>query len=136
MPGVLPLHAIGGNQAGNNGFTMTARNMTPEALSKIIEAEISGDWTLSNAHDVDLEKCLIPPERRVFADSMGEDADMVTLWVVLQEDPEHNSGYMIVYGEAEKMFGLATILIDESGGGKTPTFLGYYGSFLETLDGM
>ena len=103
--------------------------MQAEEITQLIEAEIAGDWTRSNAHGVDLRKCLVEPTRQEFEDSF-DPSRKITLWLVLEEDPETRGGYMIVYGEDEKMFGLAIHGI------KTDTFLGWYGSFIETLECM
>ncbi len=103
--------------------------MLAEEITQLIEAEIADDWTRSNANGVDLRKCLVEPTRQEFEDSF-DPSRKITLWLVLEEDPETRNGYMIVFGEDEKMFGLAIQLI------KTETFLGLYGSFIETLECM
>src|SRR6266516_5723490 len=40
--------------------------MSPSDVSKIITDEIAGDWSRSNLHGLDLRKCLVTPERRLF----------------------------------------------------------------------
>jgi hypothetical protein len=100
-------------------------------VSEIIEREVAGNWSLSNAHGVDLKRCLIvPPVKRVYEDSFKE-GETLELWLVLEEIPESNSGYKIVFDEASGMFGLAI-----SGTHNNDVFIGFYGTFLETLEGM
>ena len=49
---------------------------------------------------------------------------------MLEEYPENKDGYKIVFDEDMKQFGLATP------GKCIDLFIGYYGSFLQTLEGM
>jgi hypothetical protein len=57
---------------------------------------------------------------------------LIELWIVLEEIPEQNTGYKIVFDENIRQFGLAynDSQIMES------DFLGIYGSFLDTLKAM
>ena len=104
--------------------------MTPEQVREIIINEIGGDWMRTNAHGVDLRACLVdPPRRRTYLDSFNQNVS-VELWLVLEEDPNLHSGYEIVFSETERQFGLATSSDDG------PVFIGWHGSFLETLEGM
>lgn len=52
------------------------------------------------------------------------------LWIVLEETPGKKDGYLIVFDERKRMFGLA------DWGADGPDFLGFHGSFLKTLKGM
>lgn len=54
-----------------------------------------------------------------------------TLWTVLDSDPSDKQSYKIVYDEDENIFGLA--MADPEG---VKLFLGYYGTFMETLNDM
>jgi len=104
--------------------------MEASTVSEIVEREIADDWSRSNAHGVDLKKCLIqPPEKSFYLDSFTKQP--VELWLVLDEIPGTQDGYTIVYGEERKMFGLAIKSVEGE-----QTFLGYYGTFLETLECM
>lgn len=99
-------------------------------ISELIEREVGGDWSLSNAHGVDLRRCLVAPTKRLYEDSFRR-GEMIELWLVLEEVPEDRSGYKIVFDEGSRTFGLAT------GNVAGPdVFLGYYGSFLKTLEAM
>jgi hypothetical protein len=68
--------------------------------------------------------------KRVYEDSFKE-GETLGLWLVLEEIPESNSGYKIVFDEASGTFGLAI-----SGAQDNDVFIGFYGTFLETLEGM
>ena len=104
--------------------------MTAPEISEIIEREIDGNWSLSNAHGVDLKRCLVAPVKHTYRDSFKE-GETLELWLVLEEVPEEKGGYKIVFDEQERMFGLAVSVV-----GKPDMFLGFYGTFLETLEGM
>lgn len=104
--------------------------MEASEVSAIIEREINGNWSLSNAHGVHLKRCLIPPAKQLYEDSFKE-GETIELWLVLEEIPEDKSGYKIVFDERSRMFGLAI-----EGAHKHDVFIGFYGTFLETLEGM
>lgn len=104
--------------------------MKTSEVSEIIEHEINGNWSLSNAHGVDLKRCLVVPTKRVYEDSFNQ-GKTIELWLVLEEVPEDQSGYKIVFDVDTSMFGLAV-----KGFGNEDVFLGFHGSFLETLEGM
>ena len=104
--------------------------MKASDVSEIIEQEIAGNWSLSNAHGVALKRCLVVPTKRIYEDSFNQ-GETLELWLVLEEVPEDQSGYKIVFGEDARMFGLAV-----KGFGNEDVFLGFHGSFLETLEGM
>jgi hypothetical protein len=105
--------------------------MEPPEITKIIEAEINGNWSLSNVHGVDLKKCLVPPVKEIYEDP-SNNKNLIQLWLVLEEIPETHSGYEIVFDENRRKFGLAII----ESGTKKKVFLGIYGSFLSTLGSM
>lgn len=106
--------------------------MMPAEVRAIVESEIDGDWSRSNSHRVDLRKCVVRPRkvacRNTFPKLNG--GKPLDLWIVLEERPGTKDGYLIVFDEQRKVFGLA------DWGGETPAFIGYYGSFLNTLQGM
>jgi len=109
--------------------------MTAEAVRELVEREIAGDWSRTNAHGCDLRRCLVPPELREYDDCGGgrplvEPYPVIRMWLVLEETPEDRDGYKIVYGEEAGMFGLAVP------GTARDVFIGYYGSFLDTYRGM
>jgi hypothetical protein len=104
--------------------------MTSQEVRKRIEDEIGEDWAASNAHGVDLRRCLVTPQKVIYQDS-GHEGQAIELRLVLEEDRAGRRGYEIVYDENTEEFGLA--LHDDKG---TGVFLGYYGTFLDTLYGM
>ncbi len=104
--------------------------MTPNEITELISAEVGDDWSLSNNHGVDLKKCLVTPERRVYDDSFDE-GRTVELWLVLEESPADGAGYKIVFDEETRRFGLAV----SSKAGRD-VFIGFYGDFVETLEAM
>ena len=105
--------------------------MEPSEVSQIVMEEIAGNWSVSNAHGVDLKRCLVVPTRRDYADPIVEGSSH-SLWLVLEEVPEDQSGYKIVFDEATHKFGLATGDVKQN----RDVFLGFYGTFLETLEAM
>jgi hypothetical protein len=106
--------------------------MTPAEITAVVRAEIGDDWDRENPHNVDLRRCLVTPRkvscRNTFPQLEGGRA--LDMWIVLEETPGENEGYLIVFDEQKRKFGLADW--DED----TPVFLGYHGTFLDTLDGM
>lgn len=105
--------------------------MKPLEISKIIEQEIGGNWSIPNPHHIDLRKCLVvPPVKQVYDDSFNE-GKTINLWLILEETPGDKSGYKIVFDEKTRMFGLATSGFHDHDG-----FIGFYGTFLETLMSM
>jgi hypothetical protein len=98
----------------------------------LVDAEVGGDWSQSNSHGVDLRRCLVQPRevscRNNFPKLNG--GKPFQLWIVLEESPGKRDGYLIVFDERQRMFGLACW------DGDTPVFVGYHGTFLNTLQGM
>jgi hypothetical protein len=106
--------------------------MTPAEVRAILESELAGDWSKSNSHGVDLKACVVEPRkvtcRSTFPKLNG--GKSLQLWIVLEETPGKSDGYLIVFDDLQGKFGLA------DWNGSTPVFLGYYGSFLNTLESM
>jgi hypothetical protein len=106
--------------------------MTSAEVRAIVEAEIGGNWSQSNAHGVDLQRSLVQPRkvacRNTFPKLNG--GKPLQLWIVLEESPGERDGYLIVLDDRQGIFGLA--IWD----GDVPVFIGSYGSFLDTLQGM
>ena len=104
--------------------------MTTVGVKQRVLTEIGNRWGESDAHGVDLRKCLVQPELRQFISGFDEKVSF-PLWIVLKEDPAGNSGYMIVYDEDEDNFGLAVSDVNQG-----LTYIGTHGSFMDTLEGM
>ena len=100
-----------------------------EEVLRIVYEEIESNFDISNSHGVDLTKCLIAPVRQRYISSL-DDSVTFELWTVLEEREDGN-GYKIFYDENEKSFGLGM-----KGFKGDLIYLGYYGTFLETLKGM
>jgi hypothetical protein len=58
------------------------------------------------------------------------DGEPLRAWIVLEEMPGTRDGYVIIFYEEQGVFGLA--IWDEI----TPVLVGFYGSFLDTLQAM
>ncbi len=104
--------------------------MTPQEVRDRVDEEIGENWAASNAHGVELSRCLVTPQKGTYRDSFRE-GETIELWLVLEEDPIARKGYKIVYDESQDRFGLA--MRDDRGNN---VFLGYYGDFLTTLEAM
>ena len=106
--------------------------MTADEVKAIVTAEIGDDWSRNNPHGVDLRTCVVTPRlvscRNTFPQLDG--GRSLDLWIVLEETPDKKDGYLIVFDEQRHKFGLA------DWNGNVPVFLGYHGSFIDTLDGM
>jgi hypothetical protein len=108
--------------------------MNREEVKAIVDREIRLGWNGEdpgeNPHGIALARCLLRvPERRTYLNSF-EGNRSVDMWLVLEEDPERHAGYEVVFDEASGEFGLAIQGTDRS------VFIGFYGSFRETLRGM
>ena len=106
--------------------------MTSDEVRAVVVAEIGDDLSQSNAHGVDLRSCLVQPRkvscRNTFPKLNG--GKPLQLWIVLEETPGKRDGYLIVFDDRLRWFGVA------DWDGDTPVFLGWHGSFLNTLQGM
>lgn len=106
--------------------------MTSAEVRAIVEAEIGGDWSQSNSHGVDLRKCVVRPRKVACRNTFPKlnKGKPLEFWIVLEEHPGRKDGYLIVFDEDQRRFGLA----DWSN--ETPVFLGFHGTFMNTLLGM
>jgi len=106
--------------------------MEPSEVTEIIGSEVAGDWSHSNAHGVDLKRCLVFPVKQLYENPVrNSTTGTIELWLVLEESPERKSGYKIVFDEKSRKFGLAIKDTQNKN-----AFLGFYGTFLATLDAM
>lgn len=102
-------------------------------VKQLIETEIARvGWSFTNAHGVDLKKCLIEPQKISCHSTFSKlgDVQSLLLWNVLEEMPNQRQGYLIVFDDVKQKFGLAFW------GDDAPIFLGYYGGFITTLEAM
>jgi hypothetical protein len=106
--------------------------VTAAEVQALVLEEIGDDWSLSNAHGVDLRKCLVPPRKvrckNTFPELRG--GKPFDVWIVLEETPGSPDGYLIIFDEGRQAFGLADWYEGR------PSLCGFYGSFRATLIGM
>jgi len=103
--------------------------MTAEEVTKIVESELGNGRNRTNAHGCDLHTCLVEPYKQTFAGIRPEDE--FQLWVVLEERPGQQEGYLIVFDEDAEAFGLAV-----HGQKGKPTYISQCNSFIDAFDGM
>jgi len=103
--------------------------MTAEEVLHLVESGAAGKQMLENGHGSTLRRCMVSPRKIPFADPLT--AEIVELWLVLEEDPERHTGYMVVYDDVHHTFGLA---LNCTGGERV--FLGLYGDFLDAYLAM
>ncbi len=106
--------------------------MTPDEVRSIVRAAIGGDSPSSNSLGEYLGARLVTPRlvrcRNTFPQlDAGRPID---LWIVFEEAPGKKDAYLIVFDEQTRKFGLAVW------DGDVPVFVGYHGSFTDTLNGM
>jgi hypothetical protein len=104
--------------------------MSPQEVTKIIVDEIGDDWKHSNWHGCDMRVCLITPERRLFSHALDESKTR-EMWVVFEEHPDTHTGYRIFFDGETRQFGLAI-----EGKNGRDIWLTYYGTFMQTFEGM
>lgn len=106
--------------------------MTAADVRAMIEAEIRTGAPALNLDYVDLEQRLVTPRKVSCGNTFPKvnRGQPLALWVVLEESPGNCQGYLVVFDECERTFGLAIR------NGATPVFLGFHGTFLNALQGM
>ena len=108
-------------------------NKIKSYIQDIIKNEIESH-SINNWHGITKENLnqhlLLSPKLEVYIDGLNVNKRF-KLWTVLEEYPEEKKVYTIFYDEKENEFGLGL----KSPEGKL-TFIGYYGGFIETLNGM
>lgn len=108
--------------------------MNSHEVSALIRAEIEACGALGPSHDLDLDSSLVTPRRasvrNTFPHPNSPNPKYLDLWIVLEENPGSTEGYLIVFEEENRRFGLA------SASGTQPIFLGWHGGFVDALQGM
>jgi hypothetical protein len=112
--------------------------VTAEDVSKVIADEVAAagkDWLTrgeNNPHSLDLSRCLIKLERVLCQNTFPgfRGGNSFEAWLVLEELPNNDEGYRIIFDEELREFGLAC------GTRRSPVFIGWHGSFLNTVQGM
>ena len=103
--------------------------MQAEEVSSIIASDLAENPNFSNSHGLNVQECLVHPQLIELQDGADQGA-VIPLWLVLKERRGDEGGYLVVYSEERNMFGLAMC------SARRPVFLGFHGSFTETLSGM
>ncbi len=111
------------------GRSLKTSFMTSEQVLDIILDEINSKFDISNHHGVDLRKALITPILQEYKSAIDK-SQTFKLWTVLEETKNKN-GYKIFYNDEENYFGLGIKSEKDE-----LLYLGNYGTFLETLEGM
>jgi hypothetical protein len=101
-----------------------------DMIKKIIENDIinfekigiNNNWAINKNN---IHNYLIEPRLEEYIDLFN---NKIMFWTVFEED---NGGYKIVYSEEDNEFGLAMVSNKNE-----KTFIGFYGSFGETLYSM
>ena len=109
--------------------------MTATDVSGLIAKEIAAvgpDWfedARNNPHGLDLSRCLVTPTRVTCTDGFHRE-NRFDAWLVLEERPDSEDGYRIIFDEQTGNFGLTC------GPRRDLVFIGFSGSFLNTVQGM
>ena len=109
--------------------------MDASEVESIVREEIGDQWFRTNLHHVDLARCVVFPPRKIRCRNTFPHHDRpkpryLDLWLVLEEEPGSSDGYLIVFDDSRRVFGLA------DWGDDRAVFWGFHGTFLDTLDGM
>src|SRR5687767_284877 len=103
-------------------------------VERVVDLELQDLGRLRGAHGITadtIEAHLVRPPRPTQCDYA--DGGSAMHWGVLDEVPHDAAdGYLVVYDPAEQTFGHAV----KGGAGRPPTCVGYYGSLIDTLNGM
>ena len=86
----------------------------------------------NNPHGLDMSQCLIKPERVTCTNTFPafRGGKPFEAWLVLEELPNDDDGYRIIFDQELGEFGLAC------GTRRQTAFIGWHGSFLDTVRGM
>jgi len=84
--------------------------MNTKQIQDLLLLQIDNTWKRTNAHGVNLEKSLVPPQRiTIFEQTVSNGKVIekpVDVWLLLKEEPSHDIGYRIVAKPDGNMFGL------------------------------
>src|SRR5437762_7415188 len=109
--------------------------MTIDDVQTFTENEIGTRWHETNDHNVDLQKSLTTPRhvecRNTFPQPDAPKPPVLQMWLVLEETPGSQDGYVILGNLDCSRFGLGCW--DNNG---KVVFLGYHGSFWNAFQGM
>jgi len=97
--------------------------MDASAISKIIADDLAAAGLLQST---DIHSRLVAP-RKVRTEDGFNPGQFKDFWLVYRESPDANQGCLVIFDEEQETFGLC---VEERG---APVFIGWYGSFTETL---
>lgn len=105
-------------------------------LKRYIRQDLQSVDTLNNLHGIDLQNIqqhLVDPTLKDYYNDFQNKVEKH--WVVLDEDPKNpKDGYQIIYSEEHDEFGLAVKTSNTKP--NVGTLVGWYGSFVSTLNSM
>ena len=110
--------------------------MDASSLNAMIDRELGDVKTLDSWHGITMENVATrrletPALTRFENAGRPDDPSEIDAWIVLDECPDSDSqGYLVAYYPDASMFGLA--LKNDP----MPTFIGCYGTFVETVNAM
>ena len=110
--------------------------MDASSLNAIIDRELADAKSLDNWHGITMDnltnhRLQNPTLARFENAGAPDDPSEIDAWIVLDECPDSDSrGYLVAYYPDASMFGLA--LKNDP----IPTFIGCYGTFIETVNAM
>ena len=103
--------------------------MDAAQVQALVRSQVGDGWNRADwPHGVDLDRCIVDPPVRMPFHAAWDPAASLDLWLVLEEDS--GDGYCIAFDEVEEVFGIGTRI--EAG----MLLLGFYGSFVETLEAL
>jgi len=105
-------------------------------VQRRVDVDLAALAEFKNLHGIELanlDDFIVPLRHESFEQSSPRATSaLIGLWVVLDEMPNTNEGYLVVYCPRRASYGLAT----KGNSRHRPSFIGFYGSLRETLEGM
>jgi hypothetical protein len=107
---------------------VTAADVSKRIADEI--ATVGENWFAE--HGLSISRCLVHPERVTCTNTFPafRGGKPFEAWLVLEELSNNDDGYRIIFDEETDEFGLAC------GTRSDPVFIGFHGSFINTVQGM
>lgn len=105
-----------------------------DRVQQLVQADLDGLSQFENLHGINaanLREHVVPLRHESFV-SVGPPEKLIGLWIVLDEVPNTDKGYLVVYCPRRQMYGLAL----KRSSKRRPALVGFYGSLKDTLEGM
>ena len=104
-------------------------SMNAAEVEALIRFQVGDAWNRRDwPHGVSLDRCVMSPPVRGLFHAAWDPGERLELWLVLEEDS--HGIYCIAFDDAEQIFGIATRIDDGL------LLLGFYGSFVDTLESL